>query len=244
MTRTQTHALILCAMIAGPASAQASPPDSRTPATHDAHGTAMFSMVSIEAGYAGVDGGLWALDVNGWVGGDIERVWVRFRGETRDGTLDSAEAEAFYGWNVDPFWDVLLGLRQDFEPDGETWLAAGIAGLAPYFIESEATLFLSTEGDAALRIEQSFDLLLTQRLIAEPHAELNVYAQDMPWRGIGAGLSDIEAGIQLRYEITRKFSPFIEIVWERDLGETAGLTRAAGEDVEETTIRFGLRGWF
>lgn len=243
MRKIPIYAAILCTMAAGPASAQEAPSNDDAQG-HDAHGSAIFNMIRIEADFADVDGGLWTWDVDGWVGGDVERVWLRSQGEVKNGELDSAEAQAFYGWNVDPFWDVLLGFRQDFEPDGETWLAGGIVGLAPYFFETEVTAFLSTGGDAALRFEQSFDLLITQRLIAEPHVELNLYAQDMPSRGIGAGFSDIEAGFQLRYEITRKIAPYIELVWERDLGETAGITRAAGADVEETTIRLGLRVWF
>jgi copper resistance protein B len=48
----------------------------------------------------------------------------------------------------------------------------------------------------------------------------------------------------MRYEITRKFAPYVDLVWERQLGETASITRAAGEDVENTTLRVGLRVWF
>ncbi len=234
---------IVWLMAAAPAIAQEAPPAGDAP-PHDTHGGANFRMIRVEAGYAGDDGGVWNWDVDGWTGGDSERLWLRSEGEIKDGVLDYAEAQAFYGWNVHPFWDVLIGIRQDFEPDGETWLAAGVTGLAPYFFEAEVTAFLSLEGDAALRFEQSFDLLITQRLIAEPHAELNFHAQDMPGRGIGAGFSDVEASLQLRYELTRKFAPYVEISWERDLGETAGLTRAAGGDVEETTTSFGLRFWF
>lgn len=135
-------------------------------------------------------------------------------------------------------------MRQDFAPRGETYLAAGVAGLAPYFFETEATAFLSTEGNVSARFEQSFELLITQKLIAEPHVEVNLFAQDVPEQGVGAGFSDIEAGLQLRYEVTRKFAPYVDLVWERDLGETASITRASGEDVEDTTLRFGVRAWF
>ena len=119
-----------------------------------------------------------------------------------------------------------------------------MVGLAPYFFETEATAWLSTEGDVAARFEQSLDIPVTQKLIAEPHLELNLYAQDMPKRGIGAGFSSIEAGLQLRYEITRKFAPYVDLVWERKLGETATIARAAGDSADDTTLRIGLRTWF
>ncbi|MDO8838871.1 MAG: copper resistance protein B [Parvibaculum sp.] len=175
---------------------------------------------------------------------DSERLWVRSEGKIEDGRAEEAELQLLYGWNVHPFRDVLLGVRQDFEPRGETYLAAGVTGLAPYFFETDATAFLSTEGDLSFRLEQSLDIPITQKLIAEPHVELNAFAQDVPERGVGAGFSSIEAGVQLRYEITRKFAPYADLVWERDLGETASITRAGGGNVEETSLRFGVRVWF
>lgn len=209
-----------------------------------AHESRLFHMAEIELDYADAHDGLWNWNVNGWIGGDTDRLWFRSRGEIADDEAEKAEAELFYGRNFHPYWDALIGVRQDFEPDGETYLAAGVAGLAPYFFETEATAFLSTEGDLSARLEQSFELPVTQRLIAEPHAELELFAQDVPERDKGAGFSSIEAGLQLRYEITRKFAPYIDLVWERDLGETASITRANGEDVDSTTLRFGIRAWF
>lgn len=208
------------------------------------HETPLFNMIKTELDYAPHDDGLFTWDVDGWVGGDFERVWLRSEGEVADDELETAEAQTYYGWNVATFWDALVGLRQDFEPRGETYLATSVVGLMPYFFETEASLFVSTEGDVSLRLEQSFDLLITQRLIAEPHLEANLFAQDVPERDVGAGISDIELGLQLRYEIIRQFAPYLDLVWERKLGETARRARAAGDDPEEATLRLGLRFWF
>ena len=204
----------------------------------------LFHMSKTELDYAPHDDGLFSWDVDGWIGGDVERVWLRSEGEHADGEFEEAEVQAYYGWNVATFWDALVGLRQDFEPRSETYLAAGVVGLAPYFFETEASLFVSTEADVSLRLEQSLDLPITQSLIAEPHVEANLFAQDVEEIGVGAGISDVELGLQLRYEITRKFAPYVDAVWSRKLGETASLARAEGEDPEETTIRLGLRFWF
>ncbi|MEQ8266264.1 MAG: copper resistance protein B [Parvibaculum sp.] len=208
------------------------------------HDMGPFHKIVTEVDYADAHGGLWNWDVEGWIGGDDERLWLRSEGEVEDGETGAAELQLLYGWNVHPFWDVLAGVRQDFEPDGETYLAAGVTGLAPYFFETDATAFLSAEGDFSLRLEQSFDLPITQKLIAEPHGELEFFAQDVPGRDIGAGFSDLEVGLQLRYEVTRKFAPYVDLVWERALGQTASIARANGEDVDDTTLRFGLRVWF
>ena len=208
------------------------------------HDTPLFNMIKTELDYAPKDDGLFTWDIEGWVGGDYERVWLRSEGNVPDGEVETAEAQLYYGWNVATFWDALVGLRRDFEPEPETYAAASVVGLMPYFFETEASLFVSFEGDVSLRFEQSFDLLITQQLIAEPHFEANLFAQDVPEREIGAGLSDVELGFQLRYEIVRKFAPYIDVVWERKVGETASLARAAGDDPDEITARLGLRFWF
>jgi copper resistance protein B len=234
--RTYVLALTLAAAIASASHAQ-------EPAQAD-HGVDLFNMIKLEVDYADAHDGLWNWNLDGWAGGDLERLWIRSEGEFADDDLETAELQLFYGRNFHPYWDALIGIRQDFEPDSETYLAAGVTGLAPYFFETEATAFLSTEGDLSARFEQSFDLPITQKLIAEPHVELNAFAQDVPERGIGAGFSSVEAGLQLRYEIVRKFAPYVDLVWQRDLGETASIKRASGEDVEDTSLRFGVRMWF
>ncbi len=206
---------------------------------------ALFNRIEVELDWADIDGAdaaRWQVD--GWIGGDFERVWIRSEGDVVESDIEAAEAQIYYGWNVSDFWDVLVGLRQDFEPESRTYLAASLVGLAPYFIETEASAFLSDDGVLSLRLEHSLDLLLTQRLVLEPHVELNAFAQDVPQLGIGAGFADVSASLQVRYEIARKFAPYVELEWERKLGETAGLARAAGSPVEETALRVGLRIWF
>jgi copper resistance protein B len=186
-----------------------------------------------------------------WIGGDRDKAWFRTEGEIRGGETEQAEIWALlsraigYSGNIaDSFWDAQFGLRQDFEPEPTSQAVIGIEGMAPYFIETGAHVFLSDEGDVSARITQSLDLPLTQRLIAEPHIELNLSAQDNEARQTGAGLSDIEAGLQLRYEITRKFAPYAGINYERAIGETAGLRRAEGEQAGDLTLRLGVRFWF
>jgi len=209
-----------------------------------AHETPTFHAMRIEADYAANDDRPWTWDVNGWIGGDINRVWVRSEGTSEHGDLEDAEAQLYYGRNFATFWDALVGIRQDFSPAARTSLAASIVGLAPYFFETEASVFLSTKGEASFRFKQSFDVLITQRLIAEPYVEVNVFARDVGDLNVGAGFSDIEAGLQVRYEIRRQFAPYVDLVWVRKLGETFDLARAAGQDPEGTTLRFGIRSWF
>ena len=63
----------------------------------------------------------------------------------------------------------------------------GVAGLAPGFIEVEASLYLGDGGRTALRLTTARDLLLTQRLVLQPELELEAYGKDDPERLIGVG---------------------------------------------------------
>lgn len=183
-------------------------------------------------------------DIEAWAGGDEDKLWLKSEGALIGGDTHEAEAQILFSHMISEFWNLQAGLRHDWEPSSLTHLVLGVEGLSPYFFETDAALFLSEDGDLTARLEQSIDLLITQQLILEPHAELHLAADDVPELGLGAGLTHVEAGLQLRYEITRKFAPYIDVVYERALGETAILSRAFGEDVEETTLRAGIRFWF
>ena len=114
-------------------------------------------------------------------------------------------------------------------------------GLAPYFFDVEAVFYLGEGGRTALRFAADYDLLLTQRLILQPKAELNAYGKDDPARGLMSGLSDIDIGLRLRYEFRREIAPYIGVSWASALGETSDLQRANGEDPSQWRILAGLR---
>ncbi len=195
-----------------------------------------------DTGWLGdVDGTLVTWDAYAWVGGDDVKLRLEAEGEALGGDVEQSEARSYLSWNVAEFWDLQAGARYDSAPSGLWWLAAGVHGMAPYFFETDAHVFVSEDGAAALRLEQSIELAVTQDIFVEPHVELNAYAQDVAALGVGAGISDIELGLQTRFEVTRKFAPYIDLVYERALGETASIARAAGEDIETTTLRIGLR---
>ncbi|KQQ61993.1 copper resistance protein CopB [Pseudomonas sp. Leaf129] len=184
-------------------------------------------------------------DVNGWVGGDIDRLWIRSEGERTNGKTESAELQALWGHAISPWWDLVGGVRQDFKPGSpQTWAAFGLQGLALYNFEAEATAFLGEGGQTGLRLEGDYDILLTNRLILQPTAEVNFYGQSDPQRGIGSGLSETEVGVRLRYEIYREFAPYIGVTWNRSYGNTADFAREEGEDRSEARLVLGVRMWF
>ena len=192
----------------------------------------------------GADGYHW--EGEGWIGGDINRFAFKTEGEGAfGGPLERAEVQALYSRAIDPWFNLEAGVRHDIRPDPRrTYAVVGIEGLAPYWFEVSAQAFLSNRGDAHLRLEGSYDQRISQRLILQPAAEINVAAQDVPELGIGSGVSDVELGLRLRYEFVREFAPYVGVNWERKLGDTARFARADGERASATSLVMGVRFWF
>lgn len=186
-----------------------------------------------------------AWDLKGWVGGDIDRLWLRSEGERTHGKTENAEVQALWGHAISPWWDLVAGARQDFKPgDPQTWAAFGIQGMALSSFEAQATAFIGEGGQSAVRLEGDYDILLTNRLILQPTAEFNLYGKNDPERGVGSGLANSEVGLRLRYEIRREFAPYIGVSWNRAYGKTADYARAEDEDRSEAKLVLGVRMWF
>jgi copper resistance protein B len=181
----------------------------------------------------------------GWLGTDLNRLWVRSQGEHSDGRTEAADVELLYGRSIATWWDVVAGLRHDFEPgNSQSFAAIGVQGLAPQKFEIEATAYVGEGGQTAARLEAEYELLFTNRLILQPLLEVNLYGQNDPPRGIGSGLSRAEIGLRLRYEFTRRFAPYLGVEYERAFGETADLRRDDQEAIDDTRLVVGLRTWF
>ncbi|PTN55390.1 copper resistance protein B [Stenotrophomonas panacihumi] len=186
-----------------------------------------------------------AWEVNGWYGGDIHRLRLRSEGEREDGRTHSADAELLYGRAISPWWELVAGVRQDFAPGASRTRAAfGIQGLAPYKFELSATAYIGDGSDAALRVEGEYTLLLTSRWILQPRLEANVSAHEDAQRGEGGGLDSASVGLRLRYEISRRFAPYIGWEHERRFGDAARLAEADGEASRASRFVAGVRFWF
>jgi len=186
-----------------------------------------------------------AVDAQAYYGGDTNKLWLKLDGKRTGTHLGDTRTEALWAHAANVFWDTQLGVRHDFgDGPGRSWAALGVQGLSPYWVDVEATAYVGQSGRTALRLEAEYDLLLTQKLIFTPDLELNAYGKRDPQRQIGAGLSNVELGLRLRYEITRQFAPYIGIDWNRRVGGTADLARAAGESAFDHQVVAGVRFWF
>ena len=181
-----------------------------------------------------------------WAGTDYDKLWLKTEGFRRaDGSIDDGRHELLYDRAISTYFDLQGGVRADIDSrPTRTWGAFGVQGLAPYFFDVEATAYVSDQGHLASHLEGSYDLLITQRLILQPQAEMNFYSKADSPRLVGTGLADIDAGLRLRYEFERKFAPYLGVAYEGKFGETATFARRVGESTGGARFVFGIRSWF
>ena len=189
-------------------------------------------------------------DVQGWRGTDYHKLWMKFEGDQEQSTkVGALELQTLYSHAVSAFWDIQAGIRFDqsygaVASDQRIFAVVGFQGLAPYWFDLEPALFISDKGDVSARITGTYDLLFTQRLILQPRLEINAAFSDVPDAGVGKGINDIQLGMRLRYEMTRKFAPYIGVAQQKTLGTTANLVRTAGDAANNVSLIAGLRWWF
>lgn len=180
-----------------------------------------------------------------WIGHDLNKLWLKTEGEYKNSDKQDVELQALYSRAIAPYWDVQMGLKTDINPSpSRNWAVLGIQGLSPYFFEVDAALFIGEAGRTAMRFSAEYELLITQKLILTPEVEMNLYGQNDAELAIGSGLSDISAGLRLRYEFIREFAPYVGIEWSQKFGNTADFARNEGEDSQETQFVVGFRAWF
>ena len=191
------------------------------------------------------DGTLGAWDGYLWIGKDLNKAWIKTKGERTSETTEVAEIQLLYSRAIDTNWDLQLGGRHDTFPDTErNWATIGFNGIAPYWFEIDTALFVGENGQKSLRFEAEYEFMLTQKWVLYPEIEANWFSEDDDELGIGSGLAGVEAGLRLRYEITRQFAPYVGVNYERLLGDTEDIAKAAGEVTSETQLVAGLRFWF
>jgi copper resistance protein B len=185
-------------------------------------------------------GGVW--DAQGWYGGDYDKLVVRSEGDWPSGAAARGRAELLWDRIATRWWSVQAGARYDAGGGaGKGWAAVGVRGLAPYWIDIEATLYLGSAGSVAARLKSQTDLRITQRLILQPELELNGYSRADRARQQGAGLAGIDAGLRLRYEIRRELAPYLGLAWARRAEQGTG--ERAGE-ADQLQWLIGVRFWF
>jgi copper resistance protein B len=185
-------------------------------------------------------------DGQGWLGTDFNKLWIKSEGTVTNGITSDGDQEILYGRPIPRmrYFDWQAGARLDLDSGPvRAWLALGAEGLAPYFFNFEPTIYVRDGGRVAARLQGSYDLYLTQRLILQPQAEINFYSRADAARRIGSGLSDLDGGVRLGYRFSRKFAPYVGYVYSGAFGGTAQFNRQAGESGSSSQVVFGIWLW-
>lgn len=179
-------------------------------------------------------------------GGETDAVVFKAEGSGGFGSaVESADFRLLWSHAIGSRFDVRAGVRHDLRPRPQrTHLVLGLNGTAPLQLDVETNLFLSDKGDLTGELEVTHDMDLTQRLILQPRTEISFSAQDVPELGIGSGLSTLEAGARLRYEFVPEFAPYVGVEYQRLIGDTRDLARAAGEDAGGWAFLLGVKASF
>ena len=105
------------------------------------------------------------------------------------------------------------------------------------------TAYLGEQGNSAFSIEAEYELLLTQKLIVQPRAELTLYGKDDVQNNLGSGLSSSAIGFRVRYEFTRQFAPYVGVEWTNKFGNTAEFAKLNGQSTRDTAFVAGIKFW-
>jgi len=180
-----------------------------------------------------------------WVGKDRDKALLKTRGFATENDTEAFELQLLYSRAISRYWDLQLGWRGNFQPEKlRNWAAIGVQGLAPGFIETELGAFVGDSGRIGMRARFGYEMLFTNRLVLEPEIEFNAFSKEDPENGIGSGLSNFEAGLRLRYLVTRQFAPYLGVVWEKLLGDSRDFAEAESGDSSDLQVTAGVRFWF
>ncbi len=175
-----------------------------------------------------------------YVGYDLDKLYLYSQGAATSDGLEYSQNDLVYSRAIAPFWDIQAGIAYDKNDNAsKSWGEVAIAGLAPYYFEARAALLFNGDGNVGLRLDAEYEALLTQKLILTPSLEADFYTKDDPALRLGSGLSAMEAGLRLRYEIVREFAPYIGVTWEKTFGNTSDYN-----PIDETNLLLGIRLWF
>jgi copper resistance protein B len=216
-------------------------------ADNERFGSTLFDVLEFRPGRNGGDGDFrW--DIEGWYGTDKNRFFYKSEGERN--TAFKAEydidLQLLYGRMIHPYFDFQVGVRfetQTFRGANVTRPQAvvGLEGLLPYFIELESGIFIDPKGNVSGRASLTKDFLFTNRWIVQARFETNAAVQRVERFTTGRGLNNIEAGLRLRYEFSRRFAPYVGVTFDRSFFGTADLVRQEGGDPKQVRFAMGVR---
>ena len=207
------------------------------------HGAQVYAVTTIDQKWLvnEDDQGILKSELETQIGTDENKLFIKAHIDKHESHDAEYDVKALYSRMISDFWDAQVGARYRVEKvklnaqrsDTEEKLDAvfGLHGLAPYFFETNAYLYAGADNYSGLSLETERDLLLTQKLIIQPYLDLDVVFSDDSKYAKKSGLSNLTAGIETRYEISKKVMPYLDIAYEYAKGnaETAWQLKSDAE---------------
>ncbi len=185
------------------------------------------------------------LTVQGWLGYDHHKLWLKAERDGRAGGTEHGELQLLYRRAVAPHWDLHSGLRREFsEQELRDQFVIGIQGLAPFHLEVDASLYLDEQAQLNAELELSLEWRLSQQWVLEPEIKLALAAQGDDATGDDSGLRTWNSSLRLYYYPQRQWAPYIGLLWQRQDGGTADEPGQTRNRQQREQWLLGLRAWF
>jgi copper resistance protein B len=177
-----------------------------------------------------------AWDAEGWAGSDINQLALRSEGDSEKGA--SSQNELLYRRALTAFFDGTAGMREDSGPHAHrTWAGAGVEGVAPYFLAVSGTLYVSDAAHVTGKLSASEEVAITQNVTGELRLQAQLYSRAEPADEAPAWQPQLQAGVRVRYAISRRFTPYLGLTYEREQTQSVNAR-------EGWHGLLGLRAWF
>ena len=197
------------------------------------HGGQMYAVTILDHKWLVNDDGQGILksELETRIGTDENKLFIKIDANKQESHEAEFDAKVLYSRMISDFWDAQVGVRYRFEKvdidhhrkDTEEKLDAviGLHGLAPYFFETDAYLYVGQDNYSGFSLETERDLLLTQKFILKPYLDLDIVFSDDSKYAKKSGFSNVTTGIEARYEISKKIMPYIDVAYEYSKGNAA-----------------------
>ena len=217
------------------------------------HGAQVYSMTTLDNKWLFDEHGTGALKskLETRIGTDENKIFIKAHINKSESVDAEYDVKALYSRNISDFWDAQSGLRYRYEKtaleqghnDTEEQLDAvfGLHGMAQYFFETDAYLYLGQDDYVALSLETERDVLVTQKLILKPYLEMDVVVNDDSKYAQKAGLGHASFGLETRYEKNKKVMPYLDIAYEYSKGQDETTWQSASSSEQGWVYGAGFR---
>ncbi len=183
---------------------------------------------------------LWEGEAEIQMGSDFNKLILQAGSEVKNGNTEEGEVRVLYSRYLDKFWTGRLGVKHEFKPVNETYLAFGITGLAPYRIETALTGFLDDNGRLSAELEFSSELYITRSLVMEPYATVNLYSYNQLATDATSWVGSYDFGVQFRHDFSKVFAVYADFKSERFSRDIRQEKALEGDDTALDSLYLGV----